>query len=266
MKQTKSPRPGPARSKPKIQPARPTEAPLITWPMLVIVGLALLVLLGVAIAGTILIPKATTERPVQNDAIETALAATGFTPPPSPQPGTDFQIDVVILGKRDYTPAYPGEQINLVLINSRQKSFFVSECDGVILQRFTGGDPKDKVQQVDNKNWHSVAPGGFKYCGPVSGRDAKQVEPGVKADASFKFDIKQTRPFKGESWDIPGLYRLLVTYYLNCPDASLKASDCLDQHSYSSDTFNIVAPPAGYTPDSQVYPTPGPTITVPGKP
>ena len=241
---------------------RSAEAPLLTKPMIALIGGALLVLAAVIIAGFVLIQKDYGDSRDKANALGTALAATGYNPPSTPVPGSDLEIDVVIGNLRDFTPLFPGEQVNLYLINPRDKSFYVSNCDGVVLQRFTGTDATNKTQEATDTNWHTVAPGGFKFCGPATGRQAIQVSPGDRADASFKFDRSQTRPFTGESWDIPGTYRLLVTYYLQCPDATLQVSDCLDQHTQPSDNFKIVAPPAGYTPGPTPKPTatPGPTL------
>ena len=223
--------------------------------MLVPIGAAVAVLAAIIVVGIILQSHDTIERPAQDQAVATALAATGFTPPPTAVPGSDLQLDVVLINPHDYLPIRTGEQINLILVNARQKSVYVSNCDGVVLERFTGSDVKDNQQTKDDRNWRPIAPGGYRFCGPTAGRLAKQIEPGVRADATFKFDRSQTKPYNGESWDVPGTYRLRVNYFLNCPDASLKAEDCIDARSYTSNNFQIIAPPPGYTPPPPTTPT-----------
>ncbi len=273
MKQAKPPvsKPGPDKgkkpipsgppTKPKVaQPGRPFQpepeevAPLhFTWQMKVLGGLGLALLIGLVVI-LALQPNDRVEREDLNGSIITALANTGFTPPPTYVPGSEFGVSFVIFGIKDYIPALPNEQIRFVIINRRQKSLYVSNCDGVILQRFTGTDPKDKTQATNFDNWESIAPGGYRFCGPVSGRDARRIEPGVSADAAFKFDTKSTRPYAGKSWDVPGYYRLFVQYYLTCPDSTLKVDDCLDKHIDYSDSFRIIAPTSG-TPLATIAPT-----------
>jgi hypothetical protein len=179
-----------------------------------------------------------------NEALQTAVAASGFKAPPTPVPGTDISIDFIIYGKRDYIPAQSGETINFVIANKRFRSIYVSQCDGVVLQRFTGTDINDKKQVEGFTNWESIAPGGMPYCGPA-GAEAVQVGPGDRADAAFKFDRTQrgaTLPYEGKDWNVPGDYRLLVQYYLNCPQNSRKAADCIDKQFYESEYFKIVSP------------------------
>jgi hypothetical protein len=272
MKQTKPPATKPEPSKSQKQgyannsrpnragraPEPPAPPPVqFTWQMKMLAGLALVVLVGLVVILAIQ-PTTKPERRDLEGAVSTALVNTGITPPPTFVPGSDFGVSFVIFGIKDYIPSLPNEAINLVIINRRAKSLYVSNCDGVILQRFLGTDPKDKTQAANMDNWKSVAPGGYAFCGPASGRQGIQIEPGVSADASFKFDKKITRPFTGESWDIPGTYRLLVQYYLTCPDNTLKIDDCIDKGVSESDYFKIVAPTNNGTPVPTLAPTPKP--------
>lgn len=203
-------------------------------------------------------------------ALNQSISSTGFTPPPSPLPGSELGISLVILGLRDYIPQRSGEQINFVIANQRFKSVFVSRCDGVILQRFIGTNSKDKSQTSDLSNWESIAPGGAPYCGPA-GAEGIQVPPGQRADASFIFDRKvrgSTRVYEGKSWDVPGTYRLMVQFYLNCPENSMFATDCIDKRYGESDYFKIVEPDARFITPAPFTPTPGgpPTARPTGTP
>jgi len=269
MKQTKPPaiKPGPNKgqkpSYPNNPPSKrnvrvaeppPPEPVKLTWQMKVLAGLALAVLVGLVVILAVQ-PTTKPERQDLEGAVSTALVNTGITPPPTFVPGSEFGVSFVIFGIKDYIPALPNEAINFVIINRRAKSLYVSNCDGVLLQRFVGTNPKDKTQAANEDNWESIAPGGYAFCGPASGRQGIQIEPGVSADASFKFDKKVTRPFEGEDWNVPGTYRLLVQYYLTCPSNTLKIDDCLDKGVSESDYFKIIAPPTG-TPAPTLAPTP----------
>jgi hypothetical protein len=209
------------------------------------VVIALVVLLSVQ-------PQDSLDLRDQNNALATAMSATGVTPPPTIVPGSDFGVDLVIYGIKDYSPVIPGEKVTFYINNKREKSLYVSNCDGTILQRFTGTDVTDKAQAGDINNWENVAPGGYPFCGPV-GRQPVQVPPGANADASFPFDTSKTRPYNGEDWNIPGTYRLFLTYYLLCPSGGQSIDDCTDRHYSWSDNFRIVAPQYN-TPQASVAP------------
>ncbi len=215
-------------------------------------GLVFLLLGGLVILLAVQ-PQSRPDRAQLDTSLATALAATGFTPGPTRIPGSDFGVDMVIYGIKDYIPALPDEKVNFVIINKREKSLFVSNCDGVILQRFVGGNINDKQQAESLDNWESIAPAGFPFCGPELGRESRQIPPGARADASFKFDMKATRPYKDKNWETPGAYRLLVQYYLLCPSGSNKIADCQDKHLAYSDFFRIIAP---------VYVSPEAALTV----
>ncbi len=224
---------------------RPVEPPegeparsLFTWQLQLLAVLALIVLTALAVI-FFSKPDAQVERTTQRNALDTALASTGFTPPPSRPPGSDFGIDLVIFGIKDYVPGLPKEQITFQIHNTRDKSLFVGQCDGIVLQRFLGTDIKNKDQEFDFNNWESIAPGGYPFCGPA-GSNALQIGPGIKADASFKFDGKATRPYAGKSWDVSGTYRLLVQYFLYCPSNSLVVADCTDKRLDFSVAFKII--------------------------
>ncbi len=204
-------------------------------------GLALVVIVVLFVLLAIQ-PQGAPDSRDQNDALATALAATGFTAGPTIVPGSDFGVDLVIYGIKDYVPVIPGEKVTFYINNKREKSLYVSNCDGTVLQRFNGSDVTDKTQTADLNNWVNVAPGGYPSCGPVTGRQAVQIPPGANADASFPFDTKKTRPYPGEDWNIPGNYRIFIQYYLLCPSGGQTIDDCSDRHNSWSDTFKIVAP------------------------
>lgn len=249
-------RPGANRFEPE-----PEAAPLvITLQQKILAGLVLVVLFG-AVIFLFLQPNDRTSKEELDKALGTAVASSGFTPPPSLEPGSELGITLVIFGLRDYIPQRSEEQINFVIVNQRFKSVYVSQCDGILLQRFLGTDFKDKKQTQDLANWESIAPGNIAYCGPA-GAQAVQVEPGQRADASFKFDRKVrggTRPFEGKSWDVPGIYRLLVQFYLTCPNNSVMAADCIDKHYGESDYFRLVKPDEQF-----ITPAPNPPLPKPG--
>ena len=237
--------------------------PGITMQQKVLAGLALVVI-AVLFVLLVIQPQGNPDRRDQNNALATALAATGFTAGPTIVPGSDFGVDLVIYSIKDYIPVIPGEKVTFYINNKREKSLYVSNCDGTVLQRFKGTDVNDKTQTADLNNWINVAPGGYPSCGPVAGRQAVQIPPGANADASFPFDLKKTRPYAGEDWNIPGNYRLFIQYYLLCPPGGQTIDDCSDRHYSWSDTFKIVAPQyttpqASLTPASPVAsPTPTP--------
>lgn len=227
-----------------------------------LIGMALAVVAALVVLLAVQ-PQNRADQRDQNDAIGTALAATGFTPPPTLLPGSDFGVDLVIYGIKNYIPVIPGEKVTFFINNKRDKSLYVSNCDGTILQRFLGTDVTDKAQTSVLTNWENVAPGGYPSCGPV-GPQPVQIPPKANADASFPFDTSKTRPYNGEDWNIPGSYRLFLTYYLLCPAGGSSIDDCSDRHYSQSDTFQIVAPQyntpqASTTPASPVAsPTPNP--------
>lgn len=243
-----------------IEPEEEVKIPM-SLQQKVLAGIAL----GVVVALFILLavqPQDHPDRQDQNNALGTALAATGVTPPPTIIPGSDFGVDLVVYGIKDYVPVIPGEKITFYINNKREKSLYVSNCDGTILQRFKGTDLKDKAQYQNLDNWENIAPGGAASCGPV-GKQSVQIPPGANADASFPFDTKKTRPYQGQDWNIPGNYRLFIQYYLLCPSGSEFIADCTDKHITWSDSFKIVAPQyitvtAGATPASPAA-TPTPT-------
>ncbi|HEX2914108.1 MAG TPA: hypothetical protein VH186_25110 [Chloroflexia bacterium] len=267
QKSNRPPTPGrPNGRKPQreLSPEPDKKSSAWNWQKQVLAVLGAVVLVSVLV---ILLsqPQDRTDRRVLDNAVGTAVASTGFTPPPTIVPGSDFGILLTIFGKKDYLPSRPDEKVQLVISNTRQKSFFISNCDGVVLQRFLGTDPNDTSQTGKMENWDTIAPGGFPFCGPATGRQSRQVEPGVNADATFKFDMKVTRPFNGKSWDVPGTYRLLVTYYLLCPNSSLSIDDCEDKHLAESDYFRIIAvadqPPVPTASANKPIPTIAPTVT-----
>lgn len=273
MKQTKPPVIPPNKTKKPGSPpvaakgrkgavAEPEPKPAFTLQMKILTGLAIVVIVG-ALVALLSQPQERIDQDDQRRALETAVASTGFVPPPTPRPGSDFGISIGILGAKEYyVPALPDEKVSLVIANTRQRSFWVSNCDGVLLQRFSGTDSNDKNQTGKAENWETIAPGGFPFCGPVTGRVARQVGPGVRADATFKFDLRATRPFPNKNWDVPGTYRLLVVYYLRCPSTSDKIVDCEEKNSAESDYFKIVSPQSlpNFTPGAATTLTPGPTV------
>jgi hypothetical protein len=252
----------PGRKTAFLEQAEPPK-PGITLQQKLLAGLALLVIVVLFVLLAIQ-PQGAADRRDQDNALATALAATGFTAGPTIVPGSDFGVDLVIYGIKDYIPVVPGEKVTFYINNKREKSLYVSNCDGTVLQRFNGNDVTDKTQTADLNNWINVAPGGYPSCGPVTGRQAVQIPPGANADASFPFDTKKTRPYPGEDWNIPGNYRIFIQYYLLCPSGGQTIDDCSDRHYSWSDTFKIVAPQyttpqASVTPASPVAsPTPTP--------
>lgn len=248
----------------KGQPVAQVVEPKITISLQqkLLAGLALVVVVALFVILAVQ-PQAKPDRLDQNNALGTALAATGVTPPPTIIPGSDFGVDLVVYGIKDYIPVVPNEKITFFINNKREKSLYVSNCDGTILQRFKGTDLTDKTQTQNLDNWENVAPGGYSSCGPV-GHQSVRIPPGANADASFPFDLKKTRPYQGQDWNIPGNYRLFIQYYLLCPAGSDLITDCTDRHITWSDGFRIVAPqyitvPATTAPASPAAsPTPTP--------
>lgn len=236
--------------------------PGVTMQQKVLVGLVLVVAAALVVL-LALQPQGNIDRRDQNSALGTALAATGVTPPPTIIPGSDFGVDLVIYGIKDYVPVVPGEKVTFYINNKREKSLYVSNCDGTILQRFIGSDINNKDQVADVNNWTNVAPGGYPNCGPI-GQQPVQIPPSANADASFPFDTTKTRPYQGQDWNIPGNYRIFIQYFLLCPSGGQSINDCTDRHYSWSDSFRIVAPQyvtpqAGVTAASPVAsPTPTP--------
>ena len=175
--------------------------------------------------------------------INRALAATGFTPVPTINPTIKAKealgFSIVIFGIRDYYPDRPGEKITVNLLNERATSIYTSQICGMQLQRAVG-NPND------NK-WDSIAYG--RPC-PPNDTKAYRLNPGTAVDISFEFD--KTRPLEGKTWWIPGTYRLLLNYFLRCPDAYDTISYCEDQYFAQSDWFQIKIDPG-------ITPTPVPT-------
>ena len=228
-----------AGKKGPVSQAEPPK-PGINLPQKLLAGLVLLAVVVLVVLLAIQ-PQGNVDRRDQNNALGTALAATGVTPPPTIIPGSDFGVDLVIYAIKDYVPIIPGEKVTFYINNKREKSLYVSNCDGTILQRFIGSDINNKDQTADLNNWTNVAPGGYPNCGPI-GQQPVQIPPGANADASFPFDTKQTRPYPGEVWNSPGNYRIFIQYYLLCPSGGQSIADCTDRHYSWSDSFRIVAP------------------------
>ncbi len=246
--------PTPGRKPPPVAPAAELKV-AVSLQQKLLAGLALVVVAGLFVILAVQ-PQTKPDRLDQNNALGTALAATGVTPPPTIIPGSDFGVDLVIYGIKDYVPVIPNEKITFFINNKREKSLYVSNCDGTILQRFKGTNVADKTQTQILDNWVNIAPGGYSACGPV-GHKSVRIPPGANADASFPFDLKLTRPYKGEDWNIPGNYRLFIQYYLLCPAGSDQIEDCSDRHVTWSDAFRILAPqyvtvPASTAPRSPV--------------
>lgn len=163
---------------------------------------------------------------VQND-VKTAMVITNATPAPTFPPGQDFGLSLVILGPLVYYPANPGERVKVNIVNTNAKSFFVSNCDGLVLQR------------KDGDKWLDIAPG--RAC-PPQGGNPFQIGPfSDPIEADFIFNHHTTYTYTGQSWDVPGTYRLYLTYYLACPPGSQWAKDCIDVHHYDSNEFEVKA-------------------------
>lgn len=270
MKQSKSPTLPPNKTNKAVKAAPKASLPLpveeasgwqtFGWPLKLLGTLALMV--GFVVLVTVLWPPEQRQDRAQLErARGTALASTGFTPPPTAVPGSAFGVDLALFGARNYAPALQGEKITFIIVNTRQTSLYVSNCDGILLQRFVGtGNPQEPKQMNNQDNWETIAPGGFRNCGPLSGGgQARRVEPGAKADASF--DFKSTQPYPNKSWDTPGAYRLLMVYYMRCPSSSDKIADCLDKNSAPSNPFQFVDPGTldVSTPVPGASPVPAPT-------
>lgn len=170
--------------------------------------------------------------------IDRALKATGYTPLPTINPTIKAKealgFSIVIFGIRDYYPDRPGEKVTVNLLNERETSVYMSQICQFILQRAIG-DPKAN-------QWEDIA-----YNRPCPPNDTRtfRLNPGTAIDTSLEFD--KTRPLQGKSWYVPGTYRLLLTYYLRCPDAYNTISYCEDRYSAQSDWFQIKIDP-GITP------------------
>jgi hypothetical protein len=190
------------------------------------VGLVMLVLLGSS-----LLLAACGDPPVdRRAAIEQAVAYSGVPPRPTVDPTVRARealgFDIIILGIREYFPNRPGEVINVQLQNTRETSIFVSKICHMLLQR--------QVGKPEDKKWEDIALG--RPC-PPNDTVVYQIYPHTKIDTPFEFD--KTVPLKGKSWLVPGTYRLLLIYYLRCPDAYNTVGACEDQNTAESDPIQI---------------------------
>src|SRR5690349_544776 len=100
-----------ARAGRKTLPVTPVEEPKVSMTlqqkMLAGLGLVVVAALFIILA---LQPQVKPDRLDQNNALGTALAATGITPPPTLIPGSDFGVDLVVYGIKDYIPVIPNEK------------------------------------------------------------------------------------------------------------------------------------------------------------
>ncbi len=162
--------------------------------------------------------------------IEKAIAFSGAPVVPTLNP-TQIAIrdrealgfSIVILGTRDFYPDRKNETIPVVVINERETSIFLSQLCNSMLQR-----------QIGEKRWDDIAFG--RPC-PPSDTQAYQVFPHTQVRVPFEFG--KTRPLKDKSWQIPGTYRILLTYFLRCPDAFSGISFCENQSLAQTDPFQI---------------------------
>jgi hypothetical protein len=179
--------------------------------------------------------------------INNALKATGYTPGPTVDPTKKaldaFGFTLAIFGIRDYYPNRSGEKITVNILNQRETSIYASQICAMMLQRQTGPN-----------TWEDIAYG--RPCPPTD-TNSFRIYPNTAIDISFEFD--KTRPLPGKSWNVPGTYHLLFTYYMRCPDAYNTISYCEDQRQYASDSFQIKLD--GEAPKSNTNVTPGPTPT-----
>jgi hypothetical protein len=179
--------------------------------------------------------------------VGTAIAKDGATPAPTLNQANFVSVSAVILNAHDYYPANPGEEIDSIIVNENATSVYAGTCGMPVLQR----------QEADK--WIDIGPG--QPCAP-GGAEIVQLPQFSKAfTANFPFDLTKTKPFAGQSWTIPGVYRLFFTYYLKCPSGSQLLKDCLDPVSVASDPFLIksgttvtILPNPNYTPGSELTP------------
>src|SRR5947208_497878 len=97
------------RKAPPVEPEEEVKAS-ISLQQKLLAGLALVVVIALFIILAAQ-PQDRPDRRDQNNALGTALAATGVTPPPTIIPGSDFGVDLVVYGIKDYIPVIPGEKI-----------------------------------------------------------------------------------------------------------------------------------------------------------
>jgi hypothetical protein len=173
--------------------------------------------------------------------INKALSYSGVSPIPTVDPTIRAKdalgFSLVIFGIRDYYPTRPGETINLEIHNERDTSIFMSKLCNTILQH--------QVTGPNGNNWEDIAFG--RPCPPTD-TVTFQLFPGTNIKAEFVFD--RTVPLKGKSWMIPGTYRLMLVYYLRCPDAYNTINTCEDRRLADSDQFQIML--------DQLTPSPSP--------
>jgi len=200
----------------------------------------ILLMLLITLSGAILLTACGEVAVDRRAEIEKAVAYTGFTPLPTVDPviraREAFGFSFVIYGIRDYYPTRPGEKITVNLLNERETSFFVSNLCTMLLQR-----------QLDNTTWEDIAFG--RPC-PPNNTQAFQLYPHTAIEANFVF--KDTKPLAGKSWLVEGTYRLLLIYYLRCPDAYNTINYCENKQLAESNYFQLKLDKeiAAFTPSS----------------
>ncbi|MEI6044554.1 MAG: hypothetical protein WCS37_09380 [Chloroflexota bacterium] len=190
----------------------------------VIVGLV-----GLLVGGLLL--AACGDVPIDRVAeINKAVGYTGITPLPTIDPTIRAKealgFSVVIFGIRDYYPNRPNETINMEIHNERETSIFMSKLCNTLLQH--------QVSGPNGNSWEDIAYG--RACPPTDTLTF-QLFPKTAIKAEFTFD--RTTPFKGKSWMVPGTYRLMLIYYLRCPDAYNTINTCEDRRYADSNEFQI---------------------------
>lgn len=177
-----------------------------------------------------------------DSSVQTARALTGSTPAPTVTlEDNGIGISVVILGVRTYYPDNPGEKVGVSIYNSNNKTFYLQTCQGVVLQR----------QNPATGEWTDIAPD--VPC-PPTGPETYAVAPNTSPSADFVF--KRTVPFPGQKMDIPGMYQLTLTYYVDCAPGENTPDYCIGKRTVSTVEFPIDAGTGGASVNATPVATP----------
>ena len=152
-------------------------------------------------------------------------AVNGGTPLPIPtlDPNRVLDLKLVLVGGPLYytRQVSPAPQVQLFVINAGLSTVYISSCEGTILQR--------KESDV----WINIA--SARHCGS----QPNKIPMTANGQFNLSFEFLKAALYPGQSFYIPGTYRLVVSYSLICPPARNDYAACIDRYWQPSTEFQL---------------------------
>jgi hypothetical protein len=180
-----------------------------------------------------------TDPNAQLTAIRIAKEATGLTPFPTVDPRTILGFDFYIYGTVFYPLLERGEKIPAQIDNKGATTFYISQCEGIVLQQQKG------------RAWEDIA--FVRRCG--ANPQKLPLPSGTQQDVTFEFKraypVSQ-KPFP--QWVTFGKHRLSLVFSADCAPAINEWSECLNKRYYPSVEFELLRGDERLTPSPNTTP------------